>query len=83
MTGSRTRENPVAELRALYGNLRPAARRGVTALLAVELVLIAWVQRDIHRRPASGIRGPKLLWRAVATQNVVGPAAYLGFGRRR
>jgi hypothetical protein len=24
-----------------------------------------------------------ILWRALATQNVIGPAAYYGFGRRR
>jgi len=55
----------------------------VWALLAFELVLIVAVERDIQRRPAERIRGPKLLWRAVATQNVIGPAAYLGLGRRR
>ena len=76
-------ETPIARLRRAYGSLSPAARGGVAALLAFELVLIAWVQRDIQRRPADRIRGPKLLWRAVATQNVVGPAAYLGLGRRR
>jgi hypothetical protein len=83
MIGSRTHESPIAQLRGLYRNLSPAARRGVTALLGVELVFIAWAQRDIQRRPADRIRGPKLLWRAIATQNVVGPAAYLGLGRRR
>jgi hypothetical protein len=83
MTGSGAHESPIAHLRGLYRNLSPAARRGVTALLAVEVVLIAWTQRDIQRRPARRIRGPKLLWRVIATQNVVGPAAYLGLGRRR
>ena len=71
------------ELATLSRRLSPAARRGALALLAFEVVLIVAVQRDIQRRPRSGIRGPKLLWRAVATQNVVGPAAYLALGRRR
>jgi hypothetical protein len=61
----------------------PAARRAVWALLAVELVVIAAAERDIQRRPADRIRGPKLLWRVVVTQNLVGPAAYLSLGRRR
>jgi hypothetical protein len=52
------------------------------ALLAFEAILIAFTQRDIQRRPAAEIRGPKLLWRLIATQNVIGPAAYFGFGRR-
>jgi hypothetical protein len=66
-----------------YRGLSPAARAALWVLLAFELVLIAAAQRDIQRRPAEEIRGPKLLWRVVATQNVVGPAAYYGLGRRR
>jgi hypothetical protein len=76
-------EKPIGELAALYRGLRPAARRAVWALLAVELALIAAVERDIQRRPADRIRGPKLVWRVLATQNLVGPAAYLWLGRRR
>jgi hypothetical protein len=67
----------------LYNGLSPAARRAVWGLLAFEVVLIGVAERDIQRRPADRIRGPKLLWRAVATQNVIGPAAYYGVGRRR
>jgi hypothetical protein len=51
-------------------------------LLAFEAVLITAAQRDIQRRPADEIRGPKLIWRLIATQNVLGPAAYFGFGRK-
>lgn len=76
-------QKPIDELAALYRGLGPAARRALWALLAVELVLIAAAERDIQRRPAERIRGPKLLWRVIATQNLVGPAAYLGLGRRR
>jgi hypothetical protein len=46
-------------------------------------VLIAAVERDIQRQPTDRVRGPKLLWRRIATQNVIGPLAYLGFGRKR
>jgi hypothetical protein len=76
-------EKPIGDLVALCRGLNPAARRAVLALLAVELVLIAAVERDIQRRPPDRIRGPKLLWRLVATQNFIGPAAYLALGRRR
>jgi hypothetical protein len=31
-------------------------------------------ERDIQLRPAGELRGPKLLWRLVATQNPIGPA---------
>jgi hypothetical protein len=76
-------KTPIGELAALYRGLGPAARGAVWALLAVELALIAAAERDIQRRPVDRIRGPKLLWRVVATQNLVGPMAYLGLGRRR
>jgi hypothetical protein len=75
-------EQPIRELAKRYNRLSPTARCALWALLAFEVVLIGVAERDIQRRPAERIRGPKLLWRAVATQNVIGPAAYFGFGRR-
>jgi hypothetical protein len=75
-------QKAISELVTLYGGLSPAARRAVWVLLASEAVLIAAAERDIQRRPADRIRGPKLLWRAVATQNVIGPAAYFGLARK-
>ncbi|HEX3978861.1 MAG TPA: hypothetical protein VGG07_11555 [Solirubrobacteraceae bacterium] len=74
---------PIRTLVTQYRRLGPTGRRLVWGLLALEVVLITMAERDIQRRPAEGIRGPKLLWRAVATQNVIGPAAYYGVGRRR
>jgi hypothetical protein len=71
-----------SELTRFYRGLSPTARRLLWTLLAAEAVLIAATERDIHRRSAENIRGPKLLWRIFATQNVVGPAAYFGLGRR-
>jgi hypothetical protein len=65
-----------------YRRLSPRARRALWAALAAEVALLAVTQRDIHRRPAALIRGPKALWRLVATQNFVGPAAYYALGRR-
>lgn len=71
------------DIGAFYASLSPLARRALWALLALEAMLVAATERDIQRRPADRIRGPKLLWRVIATQNVVGPAAYLWLGRRR
>jgi hypothetical protein len=76
-------EQSIRELVTLYQRLSPTAQRALWALVAFEAVLIGVAERDIQRRPAERIRGPKLLWRALATQNVIGPAAYYGFGRRR
>jgi hypothetical protein len=74
-------QKAISELVKRYSDLSPAARRAGWVLLAFEAVLIAAAERDIHRRPLDRIRGPKLLWRALATQNVVGPAAYFGLAR--
>jgi hypothetical protein len=73
----------ISELAELYDRLSPTARRALWALVALEVVLIAAAERDIQRRPADEIRGPKLLWRVVVTQNVIGPVAYFSLGKRR
>ncbi len=78
----RTLKQSIGELARLHNRLSPAARIGLWALLGVEVILITAAERDIQRRPRERIRGPKLLWRIVATQNMLGPAAYFGFGRR-
>jgi hypothetical protein len=65
-----------------YRGLSPLGRLGLWVLVAVEAVLIVITQRDIQRHPAADIRGPKLLWRVLATQNVIGPALYFAIGRR-
>ena len=74
---------PNQEISRLYRGLSPAKRRALLVALVGEAVLITLAERDIARRPPEGIRGPKLLWRVIATQNVVGPAAYVLIGRRR
>jgi len=71
------------ELVKRYRGLSPAVKVALWVLIALEAVLIVAAQRDIQRRPTERIRGPKLLWRLVATINFLGPAAYFGIGRRR
>ncbi|MGZ2223405.1 PLDc N-terminal domain-containing protein [Glutamicibacter nicotianae] len=39
--------------------------------------------RDLPRRPARLIRGPKPLWAVVSCLNVLGSLSYLIFGRRK
>lgn len=75
-------KNRASGLASFYRGLSPRRRRFLWVLLAFEAVLIVATERDIHRRPAQNIRGPKLLWRLIATQNIVGPAAYFGLGRK-
>ncbi len=75
----RSRCSKVADF---YQGLSPRGRLGLWVLVALEAVLIVATQRDIQRRPAAEIWGPKLLWRVIATQNLIGPGLYFAIGRR-
>jgi hypothetical protein len=57
-----------------------AITRGV-----VQFGLLAAALRDLRKRPAEGIRGPKAVWVAVSGVNYLGlgPLVYFVFGRRR
>lgn len=68
--------------RARFGEL-PAKRRAViVALGTVQVGLLIAAERDIHRRPAHLIRGPKARWRLLCLINFLGPLSYFAFGRR-
>lgn len=49
---------------------------------AVQVVLQGAALRDIARRPAAEVNGPRLLWAALSFVNFVGPIAYFLMGRR-
>jgi hypothetical protein len=51
----------------------------------IQLGLLAAALRDLRRRPADAVRGPKAVWVAVSGVNYLGlgPLAYFAFGRRR
>ncbi|RNI18193.1 hypothetical protein EFY87_18430 [Flexivirga caeni] len=69
-----------------WRNLSPTQRRLVITVGALEAAAKAAALIDLSRRPASEIRGPKLLWAvALPTVNSAGllPAAYFLVGRRR
>jgi hypothetical protein len=45
--------------------------------------LLVAAQRDISKRPAALINGPKAVWRAASFINFIGPVGYFTFGRKR
>ena len=51
-------------------------------LATVQLGLLIAAERDIQRRPAALIRGPKTRWRLLCLINFLGPLSYFTFGRR-
>lgn len=65
-----------------WGDLSAAQRTAVVAAGAVELVVTASAMRDLTRRPAGAVRGPKALWAASMAVQPFGPLAYWAFGRR-
>jgi hypothetical protein len=61
-----------------------ARQKGVLlAVLVVHVLLARFTLRDLRRRPATAVRGPKRMWRIWATLNTTGSLAYLLVGRHR
>jgi hypothetical protein len=57
-------------------------KRILAVALVVHVILATFTLRDLRRRPATAVRGPKRLWRVWATLNTTGSVAYWLFGRR-
>jgi hypothetical protein len=69
-----------------WKDLSEGQRRLIIVGVVLETVVKVVALRDLKRRPADEVRGPKWLWGGVITvANSAGlvPAAYLVFGRRR
>lgn len=66
-----------------WKEMSPAARTGTVAVGIVQIALMLAAQRDISRRPAELINGPKAAWRMAALINFIGPMGYFVFGRKR
>ena len=66
-----------------WADLTPTQQKLVVAAGVAEVVLATWCLRDLRRRPADMVRGPKLLWVPALSVQPVGPLAYLLVGRRR
>jgi hypothetical protein len=64
-----------------FKQLSPWSQAAIAAITAWNVWLAGSAQRDIQRRPADQIRGPKWVWRIVCLTNTVGPAVYFRWGR--
>lgn len=58
-------------------------KRILGVALVVHALVVVLTLRDLRRRPAAGVRGPKWAWGIAATLNTSGSVAYWVFGRRR
>jgi hypothetical protein len=66
-----------------WKEMPPAARVGTVLLGIAQMALMVAAQKDISKRPAELINGPKAAWRVVALLNFAGPMGYFIFGRKR
>jgi hypothetical protein len=65
-----------------WSELSPVARAAIVLGAIAELILTTIALRDLRRRPASSVRGPKALWVPACFVQPVGPILYLIAGRR-
>ena len=68
--------------RVRFTGLPRRRQAGIVVLATVQLGLLIAAERDIQRRPAALIRGPKPRWRLFCLINFLGPLSYFAFGRR-
>ncbi|GER24403.1 hypothetical protein NCCP1664_28980 [Zafaria cholistanensis] len=66
-----------------WKDLTKGQRVRAVSLAAAQIALQSAAIRDITRRPASEVRGPKAAWIAATFINFAGPVAYFVLGRRR
>ena len=66
-----------------WKEMSPASRTGTVVVGLAQIALMLAAQRDISRRPAELINGPKAAWRMAALINFIGPMGYFVFGRKR
>ncbi len=66
-----------------WSDLSANRQRVICAVGLVELALTGVALRDLARRPAAQVHGPKAAWALGCLVQPVGPVAYLVAGRRR
>lgn len=66
-----------------WNDLSTTQQRAIIVAGVIETALTVWTLRDLSRRDASEVRGPKFLWRAASAVQPFGPMAYVAFGRRK
>ena len=65
-----------------WSELSPTTRAAIVAGGVAEVVVTSFALRDLVRRPAALVRGPKLLWGPLLLVQPIGSPLYLIAGRR-
>ena len=66
-----------------WSELSPTAQRAIVIGGVLEVIVTSVALRDLARRPAGQVRGPKPLWVLGFVVQPFGPLLYLLGGRRR
>lgn len=66
-----------------FATLPPRSRALIIAGAFAQFALQFLALRDVKRRPAAQINGPKQLWVGLSFVNYFGPIAYFLIGRKR
>ena len=64
-----------------WRDMSAGQRAGVVVVGAGQVALAAAAFRDLAKRPAEQVNGPKLAWGLALLVNWVGPLAYFAKGR--
>lgn len=64
-----------------WNEISVVSRWRIVVLAVIQLALQFVALRDLVKRPAAEVRGPKGAWAAASFLNFFGPIAYLTFGR--
>jgi Phospholipase_D-nuclease N-terminal len=65
-----------------WEDFTPTQKKAIVLGGIAELVVTTIALRDLIRRPAGAVRGPKALWVLGSFVQPVGPLLYLTLGRR-
>jgi hypothetical protein len=66
-----------------FKDLSGGQKLRVVVTAAVQIALQTAALRDLKKRPAALVNGPKPAWFAASFINFFGPVAYFIFGRKR
>ena len=72
----------MSSMKKRWSDLTPGQKRAVCVAGALEAAATVAAWRDLAKRPAEDVRGPKAVWRLASVVQPVGPLAYFAVGRR-
>lgn len=73
----------MSKQRKTWGEFSTPQKALAIAGALIQLALLVAAQRDLWRRPAAQINGPRWAWALICLVNFIGPVSYFMFGRKQ